>query len=81
MTWQPGMPVITPSDQTAWQAWRTARKLEQQRARRQRNPRIDYYPSKEAMTIIDAHIGNIADGNYSSVIDALVLAGAKKRHV
>nr|GAT44054.1 sulfotransferase [Mycena chlorophos] len=31
-----------------------ARKLELQRARRKRHPRIDYYPSKEARTVLEA---------------------------
>lgn len=44
MTWQPGQPVVTASDHCEWQAWRKAPKLEQQRERRQRYPRIDYYP-------------------------------------
>lgn len=71
MTWQPGQPVTTAGDHADWQAWRKARKLDQQRRRRAMYPRIDYYPSDEALRIIGAR-----RGDYSSVIDALVLVGA-----
>lgn len=54
MTWQSGQPIVTASDHVDWQAWRKARKLEQQRERRQSLPRIDYYPSKAAMAVIQA---------------------------
>lgn len=57
-----------------WQAWRKARKLEQQRGRRAGLRRIDYYPSKAAQAVIDARCGPFAGGDYSGVIDALVLA-------
>ncbi|GAP67261.1 glycosyltransferase family 28 N-terminal domain protein [Mizugakiibacter sediminis] len=33
MTWTPGQPVVTAADVADWQAWRKARKLEQQRER------------------------------------------------
>jgi hypothetical protein len=68
-TWQPGQAVASANDYAEWLAWRKARKLEQQRQRRQTCRRIDYYPSGEALRIIQAH-----DGDYSRVIDALVLA-------
>lgn len=73
MTWQPGQPVATASDHAEWHAWRKARKLEQQRDRRNIYPRIDYYPSKAALAVIHARTGRFAGGDYSSVIDALVL--------
>lgn len=76
MTWQPGQPVLTAADESEWQAWRRARKLEQQRKRRKANPRIDYYPSKEARAVIESLWQPCAGGNYSSVIDSLVLAAA-----
>ncbi len=76
MTWQPGLPVASASDHAEWQAWRKARKLEQQRERRQRYPRIDYYPGKEAQAIIMATAGNRAGGDFSTVIDGLILAAA-----
>ena len=71
MTWQPGVPVLTASDHAEWQVWRKARKLEQQRERRNMYPRIDYYPSDKALRIIGAQ-----RGDYSSVIDELVLIAA-----
>ena len=76
MIWQPGQPVLTPSDTADWQAWRKARKLEQQRARRQLYPRIDYYPSKAARTSILERIRPGVGGDQSSVIDRLILAAA-----
>lgn len=76
MTWQPGQPVVTVADLAEWQTWKRARKIEGQRERRQRCRRIDYYPGPEAQAIIDARCGRWAGGDYSSVIDALILAGA-----
>jgi hypothetical protein len=78
MTWQPGQPVTTTNDCADWQAWRKARKLEQQRARRQSMPRIDYYPSRQAIEAICARMFPHVDGDFGSVIDRLVLAGAAK---
>ena len=75
MTWQPGQPLLSASDTADWQAWRKARKLEQQRARRRQYPRIDYYPGKEAQAIIMANAGNHPGGDYSTVIDRLILSG------
>ncbi|HEX7128731.1 MAG TPA: hypothetical protein VF217_01530 [Rhodanobacteraceae bacterium] len=76
MTWTPGQPVATAADVADWQAWRKARKLEQQRERRASLRRIDYHPGAEAQAVIDARCGPFAGGDYSAVIDALVLAGA-----
>jgi hypothetical protein len=70
--WQPGRPVITPADIAAWQAWRKARILADQRDRRGKLRRIDYYPSVRAAAIIDAHIRPCAGGDYSSVISRIV---------
>ena len=75
MTWQPGRPVVTASDNGEWQAWCKVSKLQAQRERRLRYRRIDYYPSEEAQALIDAVIVR-GYGNYSSAIDALVIAGA-----
>ena len=74
MTWQPGQPVVTASDHAGWQAWRKARKLEQQRQRRQRHRRIDYQPSAGALAIIEAKLTPRIGGDFSSVIDRLILA-------
>jgi hypothetical protein len=45
--------VITEQDRTEWRAWRRERALEQQRWRRARQRRIDYYPSASAAALID----------------------------
>ena len=71
MSWEPGKPLITPEDVEAWKAWRKARKLEQQRERRARYPRIDYYPSKEARTVILAHYDD-QPGGWSGAIDRII---------
>ncbi|MBB6246182.1 RNase P/RNase MRP subunit POP5 [Rhodanobacter sp. A1T4] len=62
---------MTAADHADWQVWRKARKLAQQRESRKLYPRIDYYPSDEALRIIGAQ-----RGDYSRVIDALVLIAA-----
>ena len=74
MNWQPGLPVVTATDHAQWQAWCKARKLEQQRARRQTYPRIDYYPSKTAHAAILERTRPCAGGDFSSVIDHLILS-------
>ena len=76
MTWQPGRPVVTVADNEEWQVWRKASKLQAQRERRLQHRRIDYYPSDEAQDVIDSRTGRRGGGDYSSVIDALVIAGA-----
>jgi hypothetical protein len=68
--------VLTAADHAEWEVWKRARKLEQQRERRRSNPRIDYYPSKEARAVIEAQCYPAAGGDFSSVIDNLVLAAA-----
>jgi hypothetical protein len=75
MTWQPGRPVVTATDNDEWQTWRKTSKLQAQRERRLRYRRIDYYPSDEAQTVIDA-LTVRGCGDYSTAIDALVIAGA-----
>jgi hypothetical protein len=76
MTWQPGQPTVTASDNAEWRAWCKTRKLEQQRERRGRYPRIDYYPSPAALAVIASKVSNRAGGDYSSVIDALIWPAA-----
>jgi hypothetical protein len=76
MTWQPGQPIVSASDDAEWLAWRKAQKQEQQRYRRSVYRRIDYYPSDEAQAVIDARTGNHAGGDYSTVIDRLILTAA-----
>ena len=75
MTWQPGQPVVTASDQAEWRAWRKASKLKAQRDRRAKSRRIDYYPDPVALGVIEQRAHRCVGGDYSSVIDALVIAG------
>lgn len=70
--WKPGKPVITEDDRAEWQAWKKCSILEAQRGRRAKYPRIDYYPSKAALEIIQAHTCAYAGGDYSSVINRIV---------
>lgn len=79
MTWQPGQRVLSASDHAEWQAWRKVRKLEQQRQRRGRHPRIDYYPSEDVLTLIRGRTFSSVGGDYSSVIDRLVLAAFRNK--
>ena len=85
--WQPGQPIATPDDERAWQAWRTACKLDGQRWRRARLVRIDYMPSPDAQAVIDAKRGHRYPLNTNSgVLDAIViewaeLTGIKYRQV
>lgn len=72
MTWKPGQPVVTASERAEWEAWSKVRKLEQQRQRRRMYPRIDYYPGKDALAVIERCAGG---RDYSSTVDELVLAG------
>lgn len=56
---------------------RVDRKLEQQRLRRAKRPRIDYYPSDEALQALEALRRRTVGGNASSTIDrVLVSVGA-----
>lgn len=58
-----------------------------QRARRARYPRIDYYPSHDALAIVKAKLGPYAPINsYTGVLDAIVnewaeLTGINKREI
>ena len=56
-----------------WNLWRKQRILEQQRDRRKTNRRIDYYPSEEALQAIYERCHNRAGGDYSSVINQLIM--------
>ena len=68
----PGRPVVTAADHTAWERWKRHQKREQQRQRRASLRRIDYYPSADAATIIDATISPSPGGDYSNVLDRIV---------
>ena len=56
-----------------WNIQRKARILELQRERRRTSRRIDYYPSKEALQAIEERCYRYAGGDYSSVINRLIL--------
>lgn len=60
--WEPGSPVEDV------EANKKAIKLEAQRHRRARYPRIDYYPSKEARAVILS-----SNRDYSSVINSIIM--------
>lgn len=72
--WLPGQPVRTPADVAQWEAWKTMRIRESQRFRRSLYRRIDYYPSKEALDLIDSYLNGRR--SYAHIIDALVLGEA-----
>jgi hypothetical protein len=74
--WQPGQPVSTPDDNRAWREWCRTRKRDAQRQRRATYRRIDYYPSPDALAVIEQRTHRFAGGDYSTVIDALVIACA-----
>lgn len=60
-----------------WQASRLARIREGQRWHRQRKRRIDYQDvSDEAAAIIDGQCGPFAGGDYSSVLNRIVVEWA-----
>lgn len=77
MTWQPGLPVVTVQDEADWQVWRRARILEQQRARRRRYRRIDYYPSDAADEIIDNLRTRREGGDASSILNRIITEWAE----
>lgn len=77
--WLPGLPVVTEWDRAEWRTWRRARALELQRERRKRLRRIDYYPSPEAATVIDALRTPVAGGDASSILDRIVAEWAASR--
>ena len=80
MTWQPGQPVRTEQDRSYWQAWRRERKLQQQRDRRARYARIDYYPCDEAKKIIYGLSWPSTRDDLSSAINNIVLQWTEHCH-
>lgn len=73
MTWHPGTPLVTEHDHRKWRALRRQRILELQRERRASYRRIDYYPSDQALKIIQSQTHCFPGGDYSSVINRLVI--------
>ena len=80
MTWAPGQPVWTAADVADWKVWRAERKRQQQRDRRARYPRIDYYPNNEANALIRSLSGPCVGGDFSSVINRIVAEWAERCH-
>lgn len=72
MAWQPGTPVITDDDRAEWAALKLARKNANQRNRRARNRRIDYYVSDAALAIIKAQCRPRSGYDTSSIINRLI---------
>lgn len=69
MSWAPGRPIATPDDHAEWQAWRKARILAAQREQRQRYPRIDYIPGKQAREAIARALAAEPWRTYTGIID------------
>ena len=69
--WEPGQPVATAQDHTEWHAWRRARILELQRARRTQMRCIDYFPSKEAGAVIGRFRTRRVGGDASSILNRI----------
>lgn len=78
--WRPGRPVVNDADRAEWMQWRAERKRQQQRDRRARYPRIDYYPTAEAYELIRSLSGPHLGGDFSSVISRVVVAWAENCH-
>jgi len=76
--WKPGHPVETENDRHQWQTWRKTKILLDQRRRRARLRRIDYYPSEAAAVVIDSLTHRSVGGGYASVIDRLILDAADR---
>jgi hypothetical protein len=79
MNWQPGQPVITGADREAWQQWRRDRKRQQQRERRARSPRIDFYPATEVLALIERERRPHVGGDASSIINRMLREWAHAR--
>lgn len=63
-------------DEAEWRAWQRDRARTQQRARRARLRRIDYYASQEAAKVIDRLRRPYAGGDASSIINRALLEWA-----
>lgn len=79
MTWAPGHPVLTDTDRAEWQQWRRDSKREQQRQRRARYPRVDYYPNPEAVQALNDLCRPGVGGDASSVLNRIVSEWASLR--
>jgi hypothetical protein len=72
MTWLPGQPVVTAEDRAGWQHWRRFRILKDQRDRRAKMRRIDYYVSPAANAVIDSMRSKQVGGDASSILNRIV---------
>lgn len=81
MTFREGQPCETSVDASEILLRKHKRQLECQRKRREQRRRIDYYPSDKALEVILArtHHGSMG-GDYSSIINKLVLATVLERN-
>jgi hypothetical protein len=71
-SWQPGEPINTPEAKAQWQQRRKARMLEQQRKRRAKYRRIDYYPDNAALEAIEPLLHRSVGGDLSSTLNRIV---------
>jgi hypothetical protein len=74
--WAPGKSVLTSQDHADWLAWRRERKRAQQRDRRARLRRIDYYASPDAAAVLEGLWRSAPGFDFSSIIDRIVRAWA-----
>lgn len=80
MSWTPGLPVVTQADMLEWEAWRRARKLELQRARRRRVRRFDYEADPTIAGVVDAVQRVHGRMPVSRVLDALICDWTRLLH-
>jgi hypothetical protein len=69
--WRPGLPVATKLDHDDWAVWKRERVLSLQRERRQRLRRIDYYPSRHVLPVIDRLTAQWG-GSVGSTLDRII---------
>lgn len=70
--WKPGTPVITEQDNAEWSEWKRQRKNQLQRERRASMVRIDYYPSKDSVKVINSLRAPRVGGDASAVLDRII---------
>ena len=72
--------MVTAQDHAEWEVWRRDRKRQQERDRRARNHRIDYYPDDAAALVIGSLVRPLAGHDLSSVISRTVGEWAQRCH-
>lgn len=78
--WVPGLPVDTEQKKADWLAWRRERKRQQQRDRRKRLRRIDYYASPDAVAALIELWRPRPNHDFSSLLDTIVREWLAKCH-